>query len=382
MLPTSLAFATAIEGEETTNVTVEYRYSTGDPLPTIPATLNRFNQDYRLISQSAPVLESSLPQTRTYTYRVDGLLSPEDIAQVASLGIVLTPVEVATEREVDKIEVIEIENNDVDSLPTEKAFVVTSATDPSGSATVMLQRAAVSYTVLLEDDGLPELYEATVTYRGIETYLSLGYYTATATFESIENLDDLEVFVITAIYEPILPPAPPAEPTPAEPVPEAPTTNSEFSDADQALVDSQTGNPLVDIVSGNTPLGGPGIYGAWSFLSLLLSVIAVLSTIILLLSGLAGNRRQSEADLDSGQVFSQTKRYLPLKVLASAAGLLTPIIWLVMDNLTQPLVWVNAWTVFVAGMFVAHVIVLAAYVFMKHKVIDTSDFDQPGFLQA
>jgi hypothetical protein len=359
---------------------VEYRYSTGET-PTIPTTITQFNQDYRLVSQSAPVLESSLPQSRTYTYRVNGLLSVDDIAQAAALGIVLTPVDVVTEREVDKVEVITIDNNDVDALPLEKAFAVTSATDPSGYANVVLQRAAVSYTVVAEDDGLPELYEATVTYRGIETYMSLGYYTATATFESVEPLDDIEVFVITAIYEPINQPAPPAEPTPVQPTPEAPVPQGEFSAADQALIDGQSGNPLVDILSGNTPLGGPGIHGAWSFLSLLLSAIAVISTIVLLLTSLFGRNKTEQDYLDDDEELP-AKRFLPLKIIAVAAGVLTPVTWLLFDQLSGPMVWVNAWTAFVIAIFAAHIIVLTLYVVLRRKVTDSSDFDQPGFSQA
>jgi amino acid transporter len=94
---------------------------------------------------------------------------------------------------------------------------------------------------------------------------------------------------------------------------------------------------------------------------------------VLLLSGLAGRRKDDERDEQSG-----SKRFLPLKILALVAGVGTLVVWLLLDNLSQPMVWINAWTIFVAIMFVVHVVILAAYLVIRRRADadDDSEFGQ------
>jgi amino acid transporter len=163
----------------------------------------------------------------------------------------------------------------------------------------------------------------------------------------------------------------PAPPTPPEEVieepagPEAPTesvtTFLGFDPAEVAELEAQTGNVFRDIANGNVPRGSFFAKGAWSLLSLLLSLIAVIIA-VLLIAGTTGKRRKDdEIDAYRDDDEDRKKKGRILKVLAVIAGILTPVIWLILDDLSQPIAWINQWTLIVGIVFIVHLVLFFSY---------------------
>jgi hypothetical protein len=146
---------------------------------------------------------------------------------------------------------------------------------------------------------------------------------------------------------------------------------SGLSISDIAKVNAQTGNPFIDTISGNVPLGSISTQGAWSALSMLLTAIALLNLLALAsaklvslfrsrnLAGRTPSQHTEEADAYHGGHMAQ----LLLAVVASA--ILTPALWLLLDDLTQPLVFANCWTMAVIVVFVIHLTLLACYTLVR-----------------
>ncbi|MDR1271946.1 MAG: InlB B-repeat-containing protein, partial [Clostridiales Family XIII bacterium] len=132
--------------------------------------------------------------------------------------------------------------------------------------------------------------------------------------------------------------------------------------------------------SQGTP-GGRGVYD-WSLLSLLMSVTAVLIGILAIIGYILKNRwkryyseeEQGDEGLpaqtdgeEPGAVEGYYKRSLILRILVCFFGVLTPIIFILLDDMTLPMVWVNLWTPCVALSFVLQLVFLAVYRFRKIK---------------
>ena len=355
-------FATEPAGSYET-LQVEYRYAEGET-PDIAPTIDRFGMTFHLVGQSDPMLEGSLPEVRTYRYRIDGYLTPAQIAQAEALGITLTPVKVDFEREVDKVDVVIMNTNDVDDIPKTKAFLVTSVKDPSGYEMKDLEYTGVTFERMeYEGDALPNglklpaKYEATVIYRGAESYNDVGYYYADAVFETYEVDGDVPMYVIIADYqsdmiaptiveeEEILPPIDEEE---AE---EVSTEDEELV----AMVENQTGNPFVDIANGNVPLGNTNTTGVWSLLSFILSVAGIAIALIFTLGAVMRGRQVSALEqmgASSEEWLSLMKRRgIILRVLTIVVGVITLVTWLMLDDFTLGMVWINNHTITVGIMF-------------------------------
>jgi uncharacterized membrane protein len=307
-------------------------------------------------------------------------------------NVVLNPVLVIREREVDVNETISgLPNNDVEALPLNRTFLVTSATSFSGYEYATLERAAVSYIVTDIDDGLPMEYQATVTYRGVETYSAIGYYTADASFTSTVALDDVNQYIIIATYEPVNPPVSPNEPllplTPTNPN-TGPGANTgpntpEFTEEEQGQIDNQTGNVITDIVNGNVPLGNISVRGAWSFASLLLSIAALVISLLLVI-GFAFRRKSTKRDDDDDyydkfedERKQKLQNLLVLKIATIVVGVGTFLVWFVHDQLSLPMVWINSWTLIVTSIFIVQLVLLIIYVVLRKK--DKQDDDDTEY---
>ncbi|MDR1421969.1 MAG: hypothetical protein LBI64_03795 [Coriobacteriales bacterium] len=207
----SNAFATtsdpvAVRGQDD-RLAIEYRYL-DSAVPTIPEYITQFGRDYRLVAQEVPVLEGSLPLTRTYEYRVYGALPAERLAEAEGLpDVSIASVDVVHKVPVDRTEVItDLPTNDVELLPTSKIFAVSSASPAGGTVSLALQRAGVSYEVTSYEDEegrLPATYAATVVYRGMESYEDFGYYRVESIYHTDEAVGEADSWVIVAWYEPV-----------------------------------------------------------------------------------------------------------------------------------------------------------------------------------
>jgi hypothetical protein len=374
--------------EESTNVIVEYRYAEGET-PDIPDSIERFGREYRLTGQTEPVLESTLPNERTYTYKIDGKLSPEDIALVGDLpGLTLTPVDVELDREVDKTIIMKgLPHNDVDQIPETKAFKVTSASAAGGTASVMLNRAAVDFIITSDTDGLPEEYEATVIYRGVESYNDVGYYLANMNYKTTQSEGETNYYVIVATYEPVDVTAAPDETETNRAVELATDETPETPDTTPVLGEGQTGNLLYDIFNGKVSLGGFSVTEAWSVLSMLMALAGAAITAMLLIAVIMRHKLRRDIKISdeyhgitpdtSGQ--RRAVFFAIATFLAIVSGAIVPVIWIVLDDLSLPMVWINKWTIVVGVCFSINIIlVFVQKIFKKRNFIEEEGGNPEG----
>ena len=340
------------------SLSIEYKYVEGEE-PTIPLEITRFGFRYFLVSQSAPVLESTLPNTRTYNYRIEGALTQEQIDNIQGLGdVTFTPIYLIAEREIDRErELTGWPTNDVESIEKTWPFPninIGSTTGVDSKGTVELTLTGVTFTEItkFEDIGgpgtleLPALnsYNGIAVYRGVETFSMHGYYYADMVYTSIEG-EDQDVYVIVAEYatEDMPPPIDieaimgPTEPTPTE------LTLGELQ-----LIDQQSGNPIADIINGLVPMGNFGETFAWSFLSLILSIAAIYFSVVNVL-GIIMKRRQvntlSEIGVhDEDRLVQLKKRGNILRMMTIFLGAMTMLMWLYLDTFNYGMVWINAFT--------------------------------------
>jgi hypothetical protein len=357
--------------EESVNITMEYRYAEGET-PNIPQTLTQGGIGYRLISQADPVAESTLPRTRTYTYKIDGSISKQDLAEIEKIpNIVLTPVYVEVEKEVDKTEKIQnLDNNDVDDLPNSKEFQVHSADAKNNVKKEDLSRAGVTFEVSKWEgapyDSLPEKYTATIVYRGIETYSEIGYYTAQMNYQTDEVVGNIPQYVVIAQYEPLDSGAAEADEEEAEeiaaiseeedPVPDVsdPDTNIDERTAKEAeQFDAQTGNPLTDLLANNVPLGNLTRTDAWSILSLMIVLIALIWSAALVAGAVIGRNKDVEKYAD---VSEEKKRLSKLtRTVAIILGVIAALVWYLLDDLSLKMVMINRYTIIIFAIFLVQV---------------------------
>jgi uncharacterized repeat protein (TIGR02543 family) len=153
--------------------------------------------------------------------------------------------------------------------------------------------------------------------------------------------------------------------TPAPKPDEPKSIEKGFSRADADKIEAQTGNPLTDLLGGNVPLGNIGAMAVWSLLSLIMSAIAVAIAILLAIGAMLRRREEEEderlGDCNSEEEEKDRKRQGLLKILACACGALTLIVWLILDDLTLPMAWINKWTIVVGVVFAMHLALFILY---------------------
>ncbi|GHU62028.1 hypothetical protein AGMMS49983_02780 [Clostridia bacterium] len=161
---------------------------------------------------------------------------------------------------------------------------------------------------------------------------------------------------------PVTPPEPPVVPIEEPAEPEAAFTPADGGSVTENQLDAQTGNIFRDLANGNVPRGD--FYGdnAWSLLSLILSLIAVITAVLLTIAAATQRRRNGEIESYNGEEEEKRRRRgRMIRVLAIVAGVLTLIVWLILDDLTLPMVWVNKWTILVAIVFIVHLLLTVIY---------------------
>jgi uncharacterized repeat protein (TIGR02543 family) len=154
-----------------------------------------------------------------------------------------------------------------------------------------------------------------------------------------------------------------------------------FTQRDVERLEAQTGNPLQDLFSGNVPLGNGKSSAVWSLLSLILSVIAVVISLLLIIGIFTRKRDDREMDelgdyggsgvggdgYDREEAEKRRRRGRLLKALTCIVGVLTLIVWLLLDNTSLPMAWINRYTPIVAIFFLIHLALFVAYKARKGK---------------
>jgi len=370
-------------------LTVEYRYAEGQE-PTIPTVIQRFGFTWYLVSQSAPVHISTLPNIRTYEYQINGAMTAAQLEDILGLGtITVNPIWSTFTKEFDQeVSIPGLLTNDVDEIPPgdfldddmvqyliDHGYIKDGTEVQDIVVNAELMPTGVEFEVTLWDDGLPMEYTAHVVYRG-EISFSLQVFTSITLTITSDDEDELDVYVIFAEYESNELP-PPVTVIGEGETPLAPPVEG-LTLEDTALIDDQTGNPIQDIADGNVPLGNTEVKGAWSFLSLLFSLVAVVIAALFGIGFLVRNRRANMlmelGDYDEEQIALLKKRGNLLSALTIVVGAITLVVWLYLDSFDTGMVWVNAFTPII-GVLCSATIILCAVTNTRNKIL-MSNFEE------
>jgi hypothetical protein len=106
------------------------------------------------------------------------------VGTLALVSITAEPVYRTKEGKVDQTELLsDLTIEDISQLPEEKAFGLRSSNAVDATQEVVLKRAGLALTVTGWDaDGIPNLWDAKIVYRGLESWLEVDYYKAHATY--------------------------------------------------------------------------------------------------------------------------------------------------------------------------------------------------------
>ena len=192
------------------NIVLEFRYTEGEEgSVVVPNNIVRYGRGYHLISQAAPVLEQTLPSTRTYSWNVEGFATAAELAELQNIpGITVTPASITIDRLVDRSHTYTgLPSNDVDSpsIVLTMAFPITDSPSNGLTTNATLERVGVKFEIESYENNdpqnLPETYKAEVVYRGLAPFTESGYQ-VTATYQTTEALDGVPQYVVVATYAP------------------------------------------------------------------------------------------------------------------------------------------------------------------------------------
>ena len=383
--------ANAVRG----TMSVEYRYMEGETV-NIPDEITRFGFRYYKVSQSEPVLESTLPLERTFSFNINGVMSKAqlDLLLEEDWGageVTVEPKLVTLNLEMDIEAQFPMAINDVDDIPpgdalfTPQAIVdyilgdnpinevlVPGITKESDIKDVEVLEPPLVTGVEFDPQGpadLPSSYIATVVYRGYVQFAIEGYSKIDVTYKS-DNKSNVNVYIITAEYESDELPAPVEVVTiGGGDVPLG--GDGGLSPEDQTLVDNQTGSLIDDIIDGNVPLGNTNVSGTWSLLSMILSVAAVAIAAIFAITLFAKRKREEvieEHGEDSERLAVIEKRATLLKNMTIILGAMTIIMWLYTDDLSLGVTWINMFTP-IAAVLCAVTVALLVFTKMQNNKV-------------
>jgi hypothetical protein len=142
----------------------------------------------------------------------------------------------------------------------------------------------------------------------------------------------------------------------------------------QAVKDNETSsepqppeNGSHDVDNNEVPFGEYNTSNAWSLLSLIMSLIAIIISIILIIYWIF--RRRNEDD----KYEKEKRNAFIARTLTIIFGILTPIVFLILDDMRLPVVWINKWTLYVGIAFFIHILSFVIYKFRDGK----EDADEP-----
>lgn len=124
-----------------------------------------------------------------------------------------------------------------------------------------------------------------------------------------------------------------------------------------------------------------GFAGQWALLNLIIAVLALLMAIVLAV-GIFSRRRRQEAEEETqhsaeeqGEQEDKSRTGLVWRILAILAGMLSPIVFLLTENIRNPLVFMDSWTLLMVILLVVQLVF--TLVLRKARQLRDGDEEQP-----
>jgi hypothetical protein len=135
----------------------------------------------------------------------------------------------------------------------------------------------------------------------------------------------------------------------AEPEPSVPLDGPEPAAEPEPAVEPEPAE-TAGIAAGTLPVGTTDRGGGWSLVSLILSAAAVIVALLTLITGIRERKRRK---MNLATAFTLV------------FGVVTPVFWLMVDSLKDPMVWVNEWTFAVCYLFLMEIALLVVHVLTR-----------------
>jgi hypothetical protein len=319
-------------------------------------------------------------------------LTAAQLAEIQGAGdITVTPVYVDKEEEADFRHIFRgLPTNDAEYLfeeaaQTDLAVLLDGAVVAAGQRFTLQGISDVTYRVTASEGSLPTGYEAEAILRGIMTTPGLSHYLANAVFTTrVTEGDGVNLYIVVAEYAPEALPAQIEEPEEPE-VATLTHGNIEelavgLSGDDLFRVEGQGRNPFANIAGGNVPLGGLGAQGVWSFLSLILGAAGAAIAVVYAIGAVMKRRRGKQYEelgiYDSDALVMAQRRGNLLRALTILFGAITLLSWLILDDFSLGMVWINSHTILV-GLFFLVTVVFCGSANARMSGANRYDIDEP-----
>lgn len=124
-----------------------------------------------------------------------------------------------------------------------------------------------------------------------------------------------------------------------------------------------------------------GFAGQWALLNPIIAVLALLMAIVLAV-GIFSRRRRQEAEEETqhsaeeqGEQEDKSRTGLVWRILAILAGMLSPIVFLLTENIRNPLVFMDSWTLLMVILLVVQLVF--TLMLRKARQLRDGDEEQP-----
>jgi len=120
-----------------------------------------------------------------------------------------------------------------------------------------------------------------------------------------------------------------------------------------------------------------------------MSVLAILNTAVLFILVIVKKRRKDDFRITGYDRFGneiemyepdddivKRRRLATLKILALLAGTIPLILFLILENIRLPIVWITRWTPLIGAFFIIHMVLLLVHFVIKKRIINSQEDEE------
>ncbi|GHT79973.1 hypothetical protein FACS1894104_5310 [Actinomycetota bacterium] len=119
------------------------------------------------------------------------------------------------------------------------------------------------------------------------------------------------------------------------------------------------------ITDPETPLAAPST-AAWALINLILAIISLVFAIALAI-GFASRRKGEEANKQKGTQDSRGGRGVVWRTIAVIFGVASPIVFILTEDVTLPMIWVDAWTLLMVVLLAVQIVSAVALKYARRE---------------
>lgn len=160
--------------------------------------------------------------------------------------------------------------------------------------------------------------------------------------------------------DPVIPPTEPIIPIETYIGPAAPVVTEPIINESELITTTVSESPV--------PLGGLSVGSGWSLLNLMMGLFGALTSIVLFGSLFKRNKDYIDDKIEEGYQFYRERSKF-LKIVTIISGVVPGLLFLILENIRLPMVWITKWTPLIGFFFIILLVLVLVYVVIKvrHK---------------